>query len=70
VDCFEDWATQATLDPEYWATESIRLHVLFKAAIARGELTGKDLACWCKDFNPCHVTPLLRLANPTPEEKQ
>jgi hypothetical protein len=28
------------------------------------ELTGKDLACWCRlDGKPCHADILLRLAN-------
>lgn len=28
-----------------------------------GELTGKDLACWCKPGQPCHADVLLRIAN-------
>lgn len=27
---------------------------------ARRELTGKDLACWCKPGQPCHADELLR----------
>ena len=27
------------------------------------ELRGKDLACWCKEGNPCHADVLLELAN-------
>lgn len=27
------------------------------------ELRGKDLACWCKEGEPCHADILLRLAN-------
>lgn len=26
-------------------------------------LRGKDLACWCKEGEPCHADILLRLAN-------
>ncbi|MFE7744387.1 DUF4326 domain-containing protein [Nocardia sp. NPDC057455] len=26
-------------------------------------LRGKDLACWCKLADPCHVDPLMRAAN-------
>ena len=28
------------------------------------ELRGKDLACWCKEGEPCHADVLLELANP------
>lgn len=27
------------------------------------ELRGKDLACWCKEGQPCHADILLELAN-------
>lgn len=27
------------------------------------ELKGKDLACWCKEGQPCHADVLLELAN-------
>jgi hypothetical protein len=27
------------------------------------ELRGKNLACWCKEGDPCHADVLLRLAN-------
>lgn len=27
------------------------------------ELRGKDLACWCKDGDPCHADTLIELAN-------
>jgi hypothetical protein len=30
---------------------------------ALGELTGKDLACWCPLDQPCHADVLLELAN-------
>ncbi|WP_297111478.1 DUF4326 domain-containing protein [uncultured Devosia sp.] len=29
----------------------------------RGELGGKNLACWCRAGTPCHVDTLLALAN-------
>lgn len=29
----------------------------------REELGGKNLACWCGLDDPCHVDPILRLAN-------
>lgn len=28
-----------------------------------GELTGKNLCCWCRLDQPCHADVLLRLAN-------
>lgn len=30
---------------------------------AKKELRGKDLACFCKEGNPCHADILLKLAN-------
>ncbi len=32
------------------------------------DLTGKNLACWCREGTPCHAEVLLELAN-DPEEK-
>lgn len=29
----------------------------------RAELAGKDLACWCKPWDPCHADVLIELAN-------
>lgn len=26
-------------------------------------LSGRDLVCWCREGDPCHVDPLLELAN-------
>lgn len=50
VDAFKIWITFA------YAADSLRdsLH----------ELTGKNLACWCKIGEPCHADVLLELANP------
>jgi AAA domain/Domain of unknown function (DUF4326) len=31
---------------------------------ARRELAGKDLACWCQPYLPCHADVLLEIANP------
>lgn len=31
--------------------------------VARRELAGRDLACWCAPSLPCHVDVLLRVAN-------
>ena len=32
-------------------------------AMAKRELRGKDLACWCSLDKPCHADVLLALAN-------
>lgn len=32
--------------------------------LARSELAGRDLACWCPLDQPCHADVLLDLANP------
>lgn len=34
------------------------------AAVARRELCGKNLACWCPLHLPCHTDTLLEIANP------
>jgi Domain of unknown function (DUF4326) len=31
--------------------------------VARQELRGKDLACWCLPWLPCHADVLLEVAN-------
>lgn len=33
---------------------------------ARANLRGKNLACWCKQGDPCHADVLLKLANAKP----
>lgn len=33
------------------------------AAMARTELRGRDLACWCTPSEPCHADVLLEIAN-------
>lgn len=32
-------------------------------AVARDDLRGKNLACWCPIGSPCHADILLKLAN-------
>lgn len=32
-------------------------------ATAKAELKGKNLACWCGEFDNCHASILLKLAN-------
>lgn len=38
-------------------------HADLMRAIARAELRGSNLACWCKPGTPCHADVLLRVAN-------
>jgi hypothetical protein len=52
VQCFRD---------HIWRPEQVEL----RAAI-RGELAGKDLACWCPTDQPCHADVLLEIANAQP----
>jgi hypothetical protein len=33
--------------------------------LARAELAGRDLACWCSIWDACHADVLLRIANET-----
>lgn len=35
------------------------------ADLARVELCGKNLACWCRPDQPCHADVLLGIANET-----
>lgn len=35
------------------------------AELARAELAGRDLACWCPPWEACHADVLLRIANQT-----
>jgi uncharacterized protein DUF4326 len=43
-----------------WLTEGPGMTIL---DLARTELRGKNLACWCKPGDPCHADVLLELAN-------
>lgn len=70
VDAFRQWIALDTLDPLFWDRDLIVAHVHMKAGLTRGDLRGRDLACWCPLSSPCHADVLLRLAAPTPEEKQ
>lgn len=48
------------------AVECFRLMIEQKPEMisaARSELSGKNLACWCKIGAPCHADVLLKIAN-------
>jgi hypothetical protein len=63
VDAFRTWIALDTLAPLFWDRELIAAHVQMKAGLARGDLLGRDLACWCPLDQPCHADVLLRIAN-------
>ena len=50
------------------ASEAVELfrwyvHQGNRVEMIRTELSGKNLACWCKPEDPCHADVLLELAN-------
>jgi hypothetical protein len=69
VDFFRAWLALDTLHPGFYDRELIVAHVRIKAALQRGDLVGKDLACWCPledargDRVPCHADVLLEITN-------
>jgi hypothetical protein len=60
---FRLWISQETLHPMMWDRELIVAHTPLRAALMRGDLRGKDLACWCPIGQYCHADVLLQLAN-------
>ena len=63
VGSFRAWAQLDTLDPLLWDSGLIVAHVYLRAALQRGDLAGRDLACWCPLSSPCHADVLLEMAN-------
>lgn len=52
------------------AVKAYEIHTLPRLAEqARKDLAGSDLACWCRDSDPCHVDPLLAAVN-QPQETE
>lgn len=51
-------STQCLLDYLVWLNKQIE-----SGELDIEELRGKDLACFCKQGNPCHANILLRRAN-------
>ena len=49
-----------TCTPEIDAQRAAVTHVRRRA---RRDLRGKNLACWCRDGQPCHADVLLEIAN-------
>jgi hypothetical protein len=62
TDEFRNWLL-ADLRPRDWHWTTIEKQQWMRAALDAGELTGKNLACWCPLDQPCHADVLLELAN-------
>ncbi|MEU8186053.1 DUF4326 domain-containing protein [Micromonospora carbonacea] len=60
---FRRWISLDTLPALFWDRELITAHAALKDALESGNLTGKDLACWCPLDQPCHGDVLLEIAN-------
>ncbi len=60
---FRLWIAKTTLHPYDWHQDWIKKHTAIRAALAAGDLAGRDLACWCPLDQPCHADVLLELAN-------
>lgn len=54
------------------ATDHFRAHAqrIGLYMLARRNLAGRDLACWCPLDHPCHADVLLELANPTDQRPE
>lgn len=63
VAMFREWITRDTLHPLCWDKDLVTAHEALRAALDRGDLRGRDLACWCPIDQPCHADVLLELAN-------
>lgn len=61
VAAFEDW-----LAGNPWACGADRYEAKRQEILdSLQELSGRDLACWCRLDQPCHADVLLKLANPS-----
>lgn len=63
------WGNPYTVGPGRSAAGVVALYRAYLTARpelvarARGELAGRDLACWCRPGDPCHADGLLEVAN-------
>jgi hypothetical protein len=60
---YENWLAYGHTAPYPRPGESARLAAIRDEALRRieaGEVTGRDVACWCREGNPCHGDVLLR----------
>jgi len=46
-----------------WEPSSRSCNIAFGEPPDVSDLRGKNLACWCKPYDPCHADTLLKLAN-------
>jgi hypothetical protein len=60
ADLIDDEYEDAYLARNEWLA---RHHHLHPTELARAELAGHDLACWCPLDQPCHADVLLEIAN-------
>lgn len=65
VDMYDGLLTFGAAEVVRWPEpgELARLNDLREDVLARieaGELDGRDAACWCREWSPCHGDPLLR----------
>lgn len=60
---FRTWLVADELHPLFWDKDLIEAHTAIKVALRRGDLAGKNLACWCPTGQPCHADVLLEIAN-------
>lgn len=60
VRCYEYYMIPTKFFPE---TKGITLLTAHNEAHIKKELAGKNLSCWCKVGEPCHVDVLLEIAN-------
>jgi hypothetical protein len=60
------WGNKWRIQDGFTLEESLRIYKEWafdhRDQIQR-ELSGKDLACWCKEGQPCHADVLLEIAN-------
>lgn len=56
---FRHWIANQAVYP----VTAVRQRDQIREALGRGDLSGKDLACWCPLNKPCHADVLLEIAN-------
>ncbi len=61
VDAFRAWLTHKNWRENWDGEEGERRRKAILESLH--ELQGKDLACWCKEGEPCHADVLLEIAN-------
>ena len=62
------WGNPYKINEKFDKANAVRLHREYvemhvDAEEIKRELKGKNLACWCKEGEPCHADVLLEIAN-------